>query len=188
MLVGGRSSRIGSDKARLPGESHLLVLELAEKVKQVAGNVALIGESHRYRDLHIECLDDLRHSVGPVGGIEAALSSGRGEWNLIVACDMPNLRTEWLEHLLAAACQRESQSVVCRDANGIVHPLCAVWNRSCLPAVRDLLDKGQLRVFDLLQTLSAEQLVVNEPIYNVNTPEEWAKWRASQPRETVSLT
>src|SRR4051794_11037884 len=96
VLVGGHSSRMGCDKALLPLKSGLLIQEVTAKVTAAAGTVALVGEPERYRDLGLDCLPDLRSGMGPLAGIEAALESGRGELNLIVACDMPSLDTDWL--------------------------------------------------------------------------------------------
>lgn len=147
VLVGGQSSRMRHDKARLPVGSQLLVEDIAAKVKGAAGSVALVGQSQRYRDLGLECFDDRRISSGPIAGIEAALLSGRGELNLIVACDMPDLDGALLRDLINTARTRDSLCVVSRDAAGQLHPLCAVWKPASLPHVQRALDSGQLKVF-----------------------------------------
>jgi molybdopterin-guanine dinucleotide biosynthesis protein A len=167
---------MGRDKARLPLKSSLLIEDVTAKLGFVAQNVALIGESQRYRDLPFECLDDLRPGLGPLAGIETALASGRGELNLIVACDMPNIQIDWLRDLVRRAMNHESDCVVCRDTSGAVHPLCGIWRRTCLPRVSSALERGRLRVLELLQELNAVYLPVGASIHNVNTPEEWETW------------
>ena len=87
---------MGRDKALLPLRSDPLVKRIASEVAEAAGSVALVGEPQRYRHLGFTCLPDLSPGAGPLGGIETALESGRGEWNLIVACDMPDLERNWL--------------------------------------------------------------------------------------------
>lgn len=176
VLVGGRSLRMGRDKARLPLNSYFLAEDVAAKVGFVAQNVALIGGSHRYRDLPFDCLDDLRPCLGPLAGVETALASGRGELNLIVACDMPNIRVEWLRDLVARAIELNSDCLVCKDSRGSLHPLCGVWRQRCLPRVSSALERGQLRVVDLLEELNAVYLPVDEFIHNLNTPDEWETW------------
>ncbi len=176
VLVGGRSFRMGRDKARLPLKSHLLVEDVAAKVAFVAQNVALIGGLERYCDLPFECLDDLRPSLGPLAGVETALASQRGELNLIVACDMPNIRVEWLQRLLARAIEGNGDCVVCQDSSGSIHPLCGVWSQRCLPRVTAALDRGRLRALDLIQELKAVYLPVGEFIHNLNTPDDWETW------------
>jgi molybdopterin-guanine dinucleotide biosynthesis protein A len=167
---------MGRDKARLPINSHLLVEDVAAKVGFVSQSVALVGEWRHYRDLPFEFVDDLRPSLGPLAGLEAALASSRGELNLIVACDMPNLQVEWLRNLVTTAMEFDGDCVLCRDAAGAIHPLCGVWRQQCLPYVRAALDRGQLRVLDLVQELKRDYLPVDELIHNVNTPDEWEAW------------
>jgi molybdopterin-guanine dinucleotide biosynthesis protein A len=183
VLVGGRSSRMGRDKARLPVESRLLVEDVAAKVRFLTCNVALIGEMQRYRDLPFECFDDLRPCQGPLAGIETALAAGRGEWNLIVACDMPNLQTEWLAALIAETRKTEYDCIVLKDTKGKIHPLCGIWRAACLPIVRRALDAHRLKVMDLLAELATAYVPVNTTIENVNTPEDWDRWRPSNLKE-----
>jgi molybdenum cofactor guanylyltransferase len=177
VLVGGRSSRMGQDKALLQWNSHHLVEEVAARVRDVAGNVALVGAPERYETLGFECLTDLRRGLGPLAGIETALASGRGELNLVVACDMPGLETRWLRTLLECAERNRALCTVVRDSGDRVHPLCAVYRRECLRAIQRSLDFKQLRAHDAVRELHAEVVEIPAELQNVNTPEEWDAWR-----------
>lgn len=177
VLVGGHSLRMGRDKALLRWNSRPLVEDLAVRAAAVAGSVALIGEPERYRDLGFDCFPDLRAGFGPLAGIEAALESGRGDLNLVLACDMPGLKREWLSRLLSAARKSNSLCLACRESSGIVHPLCAVYRRDCLPAVRNALDCGRLKLLDLMRELDAAIFEIGHTISNVNTPRDWAAWQ-----------
>ncbi len=174
VLVGGRSSRMGQDKAFLPLNSRSLVENVAGRVAAAAGNIALVGAPERYRHLGLDCLADLRPGLGPLAGIEAALESRRGEFNLIVACDMPDLQTNLLGRLLREAEASGAECVATRDASGAVHPLCAVYRSSCLAAVRRALDLSCLRLRDMVRDLRTVILDAGEIVSNVNTPQEWA--------------
>ncbi len=181
VLVGGGSSRMGLNKARLALGSHLLLVEsVAAKVANVAGNVALIGDPAAYCDLAIECIPDLRSGSGPLAGVETALTRGRAELNLIVACDMPSIESEWLVRLIGAAEASDRLCFAAEDISGQVHPLCAVYRTACLPAVRAALDTGHLRLLDLIDVLKAEMIKLDGIIDNVNTPQEWDSWRSRQ--------
>jgi molybdopterin-guanine dinucleotide biosynthesis protein A len=176
VLVGGHSSRMGRDKALLPLSSRLLIEDIAAKVAAAAGSVALIGAPERYNHLGIECLPDLRPGMGPLAGIEAALESGRGELNLIVACDMPSLEADWLCRPLLKARETDALCVASRDASGIVHPLCAVYRSGCLPVIRRALDAGRLKLLEVIGELGASTLQIGSTVWNINTPQEWAEW------------
>lgn len=174
VLVGGHSSRMGSDKALLPWNSRLLVQEVAANVAAAAENVALIGESARYQHLGIDSFPDARPGLGPLAGIETALLTRRGEFNLILACDMPGVKSTWLRRLLKNARETDALCLASRDGNGRVHPLCAVYRSECLPTVQSALEAGRLRLLDLLRNLGAVTLETSEAISNINTPDEWA--------------
>jgi molybdopterin-guanine dinucleotide biosynthesis protein A len=184
VLVGGRSERMGRDKARLPvnieslsRETQLLVQEIAGNVKCAAGNVTLVGAAARYCDLPFECLEDLRPSLGPLAGIETALATMRSEQALIVACDMPGLDVSWLRQLIDEAVRRRVACLISKDSDGSLHPLCGIWSSRCLPSVRQALDEGCRRVLAVTRQLDAEFLESHCPIHNLNTPGDWAAWQ-----------
>jgi molybdenum cofactor guanylyltransferase len=188
VLVGGNSARMGQDKARLRMETHLLIEDVAVKVAFVAGNVTLVGATHRYQDLSFACLADQRVGQGPLGGVEAALSAGLGDWNLIVACDLPGLHEKWLQELVEASKFKSQSCIVCQDRTGTLHPLCGIWHASCLPIIQNALNHGRLRMMDILRELAAETVMVNGIIANVNTPEEWRTWQIAHGRQTPQLS
>lgn len=178
VLVGGQSSRMGRDKARLPVGSHLLVENVARKVAKVAENVSLVGDPARYADLPFACIRDLHPGLGPISGIEAALHASQAELNIIVACDMPGMEAKWLADLVAAAEACSNAAVVARDAGGVLHPLCAVYRRACIAAVRDAVAAGRLKLTDLLREIECATVDLPVAVTNVNTPEEWQRWLA----------
>ena len=177
VLVGGRSWRMGRDKALLEWGSHALVEEVASKVRSVAGNVALVGPPERYGALGMECLPDLRPGLGPLAGIEAALASGRAELNLIAACDLPGIESAWLGSLLRVAEESGAGCVVVRDVEGVVQPLCGVYRGECLGVVRRALDERRLRLQDMTQELEAAMVDIGKSLMNVNTPQDWTAWQ-----------
>lgn len=170
---------MGRDKALLPWRSRSFLEHVAIQVKAAAGNVALIGDPQSYVGFGYPCFPDRRMGMGPLAGIEVALESGRGELNLIVACDMPGLQAAWLIQLLEEAQKTGAQCVAARDANGRIHPLCASYRSSCLPAVQRALDDGHLKLLDLLEKLKAVTLDIGATIWNINTPEEWSAWQGA---------
>lgn len=177
VLVGGRSSRMGRDKALLQWNSEFLVQHVAAKVACVAGTVALVGGPERYSQLGYRCLPDLRPGhLGPLAGIEAALDSRGAEFNLIVACDMPSIKIEWLHRLLGTALETGALCVATRDTTGALHPLCAVYRTGCLTKVQDAFSAGQLKLLQLLKELNAQFVEIPGILWNMNTAAEWTEW------------
>jgi len=177
VLVGGRSSRMGQDKALLPWRNRTLVENIATKVRDAAGNVSLVGNPERYGAVPMHCLADRRPGLGPLSGIETALLSNCAELNLIVACDLLFLETDCLKSLIQTAIDGSSKCVVARDKAGQLHPLCGVYRSNCLSIVQRALDSGRLKLMEIIQELGAQHVDVKTPIWNVNTPEEWQRCR-----------
>ena len=181
VLVGGRSSRMGQDKARLKVGSRYLVEVVAQAVAAVTASPTLIGDPAAFSDLPLECLPDLRPGLGPLGGLEAALASNRGELNLVLGCDMPDIQPNDLKRLLTVAAETGALCAVAVDAESRRHPLCAVYHRNALPFVRAALDTRRLRLLDLVEELKAVEVHIHSALSNLNTPEQWVAWQATQP-------
>jgi molybdopterin-guanine dinucleotide biosynthesis protein A len=180
VLVGGASTRMGRDKALLRTAEGRLIEPTAAKVRDAAGSVCLVGASERYRKLELNCIDDLRPGLGPLAGIEAALTASGAEWNLIIACDMPGVEKAWLVQLLEKAQHRAAVCLISEDPDGRLHPLCGVWHRGALAHVRRALDEKRLRMLDLVRELRAETVKSALPLVNVNTPEDWECWQLTR--------
>lgn len=167
---------MGRDKALLPLGSRTMVHEIGERVASAAGSCILIGDPDRYGDMGWECLSDIRHGLGPLAGIETALAARRTDSNLIIACDMPDVKREWLGCLLSAARETPRLAVISRDNSGHVHPLCAVYKSGALAIVQHALDSGRLKLMDLIEELEADEVQIPGTIYNLNTSIEWENW------------
>jgi molybdopterin-guanine dinucleotide biosynthesis protein A len=180
VLVGGRSSRMGVDKARAESRGRALALRVADQVAPtVGGRVSLVGDPSIYGDLGPPVIADRFPGEGPLAGIEAALAATECEFNLIVACDMPEIHETLLEELFTA----EGDCVLPRYADGRVEPLCAVYRRVCHRAIRAAFDSGIRKVTDALAKLAEEGYAlryvrVTDPagFANLNTPEDWRKY------------
>jgi molybdopterin-guanine dinucleotide biosynthesis protein A len=181
VLVGGRSSRMGCDKARLRVDSRLLVEVVAGKVAEVAEGVTLIGEPRAFHDLPYACWADLRPGLGPLAGLETALSGGHAEFNVVASCDIPGIQTGDLKRLLQVCWETQALCALARDPSGRKHPLCAVYRRECLPSVSAALNAGRLRLWELVEELKAVEVRIDSVLRNLNTPEDWAAWQAPQP-------
>lgn len=180
VLAGGNSSRMGRDKALLPGLFRYVVDDVAEAVRAATGNVTLIGDPRRYHGLDYPCIPDLRPGLGPLSGLEAALLSSHSDLNLVLACDMPAVPVIHLRSLVERARATDNSCVATRDLTGKVHPLCAVYKKKTLPVIQCRLDRKCLALMGLLEELATEYLGFRSMIENINTPEDWARWSSKE--------
>jgi molybdenum cofactor guanylyltransferase len=176
VLSGGISSRMGRDKALLPYGGATLIEHVARAVERAAGSAVLVGRPELYRALPYPVLADLVPGQGPLGGVETALQYSTAAWNLIVACDMPGIMSEFLETVLAAATgEPEADVVAPAGPDGRIQPLCAVYHRRCLEPITEMLGRGVRSMRDAVAGLNATLLPVPsaDPFRNLNAPEDW---------------
>jgi molybdopterin-guanine dinucleotide biosynthesis protein A len=180
ILAGGKSSRMGEDKAFLRLGDETLISRALNLAKLLTPNVRIVGESAKFAKLG-PVVEDVYPERGPLGGIHAALLSTKTALNLMLAVDTPFIERGFLEFLILEA--RGSDAIVTVPrSDGHIHPLCAVYRKEFAAMAEQSLILGQNRI-DLLFS-RVKTRVVEEPelqqfgfrtemFRNINTPEEW---------------
>ena len=179
VLAGGRSSRMGSDKALLPFQGRTLVEHVAAQVHQAFGNVTLVGDPAKYSYFSYPVIRDIYPACGPLSGIHAALATSRAEWNVIVACDMPELTAGLLARMLERAQNGNAYAVIPVGPSGLPEPLCAAYNHRALEGIKQAIERGVRKVMDALDGLEIDLWRVPDcrPFHNLNTPADWTSYR-----------
>lgn len=176
VLTGGQSRRMGRDKALLSHRGMPLALWVARELEPVATRVRLVGRADRHGGLGLPVVEDIRPGLGPLAGLEAALTAAETPWILLVACDMPAVSTALFRNLLAAAASCRADAVVPCHAGRGREPLCAAYHRRALRTVRRALDSGDLKMLHLLESLKVYEWTAEDrgAFRNVNTAEDLA--------------
>ncbi len=180
ILVGGKSSRMGSDKSRLLLEGRSSVEMVAEALQPAVTRIRLVGSPG---DGLFEAVSDLREDWGPLAGIEAALQVAACERSLIVACDLPFVTPELFRCLLSLTHQWDAVVPIQSDSHP--QPLCAAYRRAtCLPAAQLAIAAGQHAPRALLDAVKTHYVRFEELsklkgseyfFFNVNTPENYER-------------
>ena len=170
---------MGCDKALLPFRGGVLVESVARAVRTAAGSAVLVGHPRLYQHPGYPAIPDLYPGAGPLGGILTALRHTSADWNLVAACDMPELSAEFLKLLIdATAGHPEADALVPIGPSGRPEPLCAVYHRRSRPVLERAFGRGVRSVRAALEDLRATLVSVPElaPFQNVNTPQDWANY------------
>ena len=155
VLAGGKSSRMGRDKALLEIAGEALIERTVRLAASVATHVRVVGGADRLAGRGFEILRDEIPNAGPLAGIATALNATTHEWNLILACDLPYLTRDWLAYLVERATATRLAAVVPQSAKGY-DPLCAMYRKSCIVAAQMGVDRGDLRVQDFVAELGRQ--------------------------------
>lgn len=180
LLVGGASSRMGSDKAHLPLGGVALATRTARLLADHFEDVLLVGGAPP-ADAPGRRIPDPEGPRCALRGLVGALAAARAPRVLVVATDLPLLEPELL---LALVAWPEADVVLPRVA-GRAEPLCALWAREApLAAARAQLAAGRLALHELVGALDAAWLEEDDlrdvdpaglMLANANTPEDWAR-------------
>ena len=186
LLAGGKSSRMGRDKALLAINGETLLERGLRTLRALTPHVAISGGNAALA-AHAPLVLDLWPGQGPLGGIVSALQQSQAQWNVFLAVDMPFVPEEAFHAMIAAAvtpCR-----VVVAESDGRLHPLCGVYSRSALPILARELEAGNLRVRDAIEATDVLLRISfsrREWFANLNTPLDFERARA--PRLDIQLT
>ena len=147
ILAGGKSSRMGEDKAFLQLGGKTLLDRARELAFQVCGKVAVVGDRARFGP---QAIEDIYPDAGPLGGIHAALEATKSDLNLVIAVDTPFLEPKFLRWMLHRAATTHSIVTVPRLGSGF-QPLCAVYRRSFKAFAEEALKARKFKIDPLYE-------------------------------------
>ncbi len=179
ILAGGKSSRMGADKALLRVRQRPLIEDLIEGLEGLGAELILVtNKLGDYAYLGRPMFSDVLPDKGALGGIYTALHYSSQPHTLCVACDMPFVVRPFLDHLLSLI--PEGDAIVPR-INGEAEPFRAIYSRACLGPIRAALDAGQMRVISFfpdvrVRFVDEAEIERFDPqrlsFFNMNTPAE----------------
>lgn len=181
ILAGGRNTRMKAHKAFLALDGCPIIGRTLDGLYSVFDEVLVIAnDTERYAHLDARVVPDVIPHQGPLSGIHSALTHAMNEYVFVVACDMPFVNSDVAAYLSA---QREGYDCVVPVIRSYPEPLYAVYGKTCLEPVTELLTSGHRRVSDLFSMVRVKYIAereisdLGEPgkiFFNVNYPEDWA--------------
>ncbi len=186
ILAGGKSTRLGLDKAFLRLGSQTLIERTVEKLRHLSTDIIVVTNSPaRYEPLSlpVRLVGDIEAGEGSLMGIYSGLQAARHPLALAVACDMPFLNLPLLRYMILMT---HGHDVVVPYLDGYLEPLHAIYGRSCLAAMKIALQAGERRIvafFDHVRVrhLDVQEIDIFDPhhlsMFNVNTRDDWRRVR-----------
>ncbi|MBZ5721625.1 MAG: molybdenum cofactor guanylyltransferase [Acidobacteriia bacterium] len=179
VLAGGKSTRMGRDKAFLELDGQTLLVRALALARSVARDVQIVGDRKKFSAFG-PVVEDVYPERGPLGGIHAALAGSATEFNLMLAVDLPFIAPPFLEYLIAQA-RAGGAVVTVPRTGGRWQPLCAVYRRAFATVAERSLLAGMNKIDTLF--LEVETRVLDDSEWskagfsagmfrNLNTPEE----------------
>jgi len=187
ILAGGRSSRMGSNKALLPYRGGLFIEAIYRQLKALFPEVLLVTNTpEQYDFLPCRKAGDIFSDMGALAGLQSGLFHSSNEHIFAVACDMPYLDDRLIRYLVS---QRHKGKVVIPEGEVCPEPLHAVYAKGCLPCMEASLRENRRRIVSFFPTVDVvtvpRKVVGNfDPEFrsfsNINTPNDYYALRDSE--------
>ena len=159
ILAGGKSSRMGTNKALLTINGKTVIERIVNQLDQIVDEIIVVtNQFHDYEFLQLPMVEDKWKGMGPLAGIQAGLNAATTERNLVVACDMPFISIDLGKYLLSLLDQYQA---AVPEISGQLHPLFAAYRKDTLEAISKSLNENQLRIRQLLHTIHVK-IIKNE--------------------------
>ncbi len=184
VLAGGDSRRLGRDKSLLELDGEPLLARVVQRLGALSDDLVVVtNDAPRYESLSLAArlVPDEKPGLGSLMGIYSGLQAVRHSHALAVACDMPFLSLPLLRHMASLA---PGHDVVVPRFGSLLEPLHAIYGRSCLPFMKELLDQGERKIvafFDRVRVRYVNDVELDRfdpdhwSFVNVNTPQDWVR-------------
>ena len=173
IFAGGKSSRMGEDKALLPFAHYPTLTEFQhDKLSTLFDKVYLSAKENKF-DFDCMLIKDHYAENSPLVGIISVFETLKAEEVFILSVDAPFVNKETIEKILKHN-ESKFDVIVAQSPSG-VQPLCGLYRRSILPLAYTQLEKGNHRLSDLLRLANTLFVEFDEdgPFTNLNHPEEY---------------
>jgi molybdopterin-guanine dinucleotide biosynthesis protein A len=180
VLAGGKSTRMGTDKAFVEYEGRTLLARALDLARSVTPDVRIVGSREKFAPF-APVVEDVFCECGPLGGIHAALQASPTELNVMLAVDMPFVSWAFLQYLIGQAGSAPEAAVVVPHGAGNWQPLCAIYRRDFAGVAEDALRAERNRIDPLFSAVRTRVITEEELedagfspalFRNLNTPGE----------------
>lgn len=168
ILAGGKSSRMGTDKGLIRLNGKPMIQHILDPMAKICQRILIVTSNPMYGMFGFELVKDEAPDYGPVMGILSGLKQSDTDRNLVLSCDAPFVTFDLLKKLVLHS---DNTDVIAAQSEKRIHPLIAVYNRSCLPVFEQAVIDNEHRLKTVLEQLKVEELIVenDEQLRNLNT-------------------
>ncbi|NLW42015.1 MAG: molybdenum cofactor guanylyltransferase [Tissierellia bacterium] len=150
ILAGGKSTRMGFDKQLLKIEDELIVKYLGKILKNHFKEVVVVTNTPElYHGEKFILTKDIYPGLGPLAGIHAGLEKITTKGAFVIACDMPNISEEFIEHIKSLFFEKKVKGVVSK-VNGFIEPMNGIYSKVLFEDLENRLKSRNLKLKNLI--------------------------------------
>ncbi len=176
ILAGGKSSRMGTNKALIKLNNETIIGRLARELSCFGSPLISAAKKGLYEDLEGRIVIDENRDIGPIEGIRQIIKTADSEYVFICAADMPFITADLVRYMEKFTFSGQDAYVI--RTKDRLHPLCAIYKRTVLPVIEELIRQGRYRLTEILDRvdtcyISLEYTIFGEKcVKNINTKDD----------------
>jgi len=175
VLAGGKSSRMGLDKGLIKMNQQTFIQAVINAMRPLVGDIIIVSNNSDYDQFGYLRINDLIKDSGPVAGLYSGLCFSQSDYNLVLSCDIPFIKTDVLKYLFSA--EYTKYDVVQLKSKKKTMPLIAIYHKKCLDSCLTLLRSNEKRLRTLVQQLNTKTIIIDDTlsqyVENINTKAEF---------------
>lgn len=176
ILAGGKSSRMGTDKALIKIEDKNLLETTIEICKSVCKSIIISSNNPEHGKYGYPVVNDEIKNCGPIGGIYSCLKKSETKWNFVIGVDTPFVPSDFILYLTT---QTGNYDAIVPVHFSDKEPLIALYNKNCLPSIEKQISMQQFKIHHLIDLINTNYLNVGRWVEsnthffsNLNRPED----------------
>jgi len=187
ILAGGKSSRMGKNKALSDFKGKPLIYYAIETLKPLCSTLIIsANQKEKYAAFGLPVISDEIKNIGPMGGILTCLKRSKTQHNLIISCDTPFVSSALFRYLLNEV--ENDQVVVPSHETFLIEPLNAYYNTNLIGAMEQSVRNGNYKLMDFFKKVRFKSVEIDEklPFYkehlflNINTLKDMDQAKSKQ--------
>lgn len=174
ILAGGKSSRMGTDKGFLLLKNKPFVQYSIDALTPLVSEIIIVSDNSDYDVFGFKRIADITKNAGPVAGICSGLEASTTDYNLILSCDIPLIKSQILEKLINNI--DDTSQIIQVESKGKSMPLIALYKKEVANTFNTFLQNDERRLRVAINSCKSKNIVLDEEdaftTINVNTQTE----------------
>ena len=174
ILSGGKSSRMGSDKALLKLNNSTFIESIIATIQPFVDELIIISDNPEHDKFNIRREEDFIKDAGPLAGLLTGLYRAKHEHVIALSCDIPMISKKVIETLITQADDAFEVNQI--ESEGKTMPLIAIYKKSCWYPIYRLLQNGERRLRVAVENFKVKTILLNKEdkslVTNINTKQQ----------------
>jgi molybdopterin-guanine dinucleotide biosynthesis protein A len=176
ILAGGKSLRMGSDKALMLYKGKPMIQYSINLLSNYCNTILISANGIGYETFGMQVVKDSFINQGPMAGLLACLEKSTAPINICLPCDAPDMQPGVIEKLINLS---DTEHCVV-PLSPLAEPLIAIYPLTVIPVIRKLLEEGVNKMTEIFKIFPVHFIPFNNlqefseisSFNNINTPDD----------------